>query len=630
MHHWSLRRWVLGNPFRTSDEARRRLPKVLALPVFASDALSSVAYGTQEIVLQLALAGAAGLAFTLPVSLTIVAVLALVTLSYQQTIHAYPGGGGSYSVSRANLSVGAGLVAAAALLTDYVLTVAVSVAAGVQQITSMAPSLAGDAELLCVLAIAVVTVANLRGARESGRLFAVPTYVFIAAVLGLVVGGIVGPWFGFAPVRAGGVSPTPIEAVSVVLMLRAFASGCSALTGIEAISNGVQAFEPPEARNAGRTLVVMSVLLAMMFVGCSYLTQTIGVVYDPTASHESLLSLLARAVFHDNHLLRGILLSSTAAILLLAANTAFADFPRLGAILARDGYAPRQLTRLGDRLVFSNGIVLLGGFASLVVIAFRGQTDRLIPLYAVGVFLAFTLSQAGMVRHWMRERGTAWRWRALANGLGCAATATALAVISVEKATAGAWVVMIIIPCLVWLFRRTHRYYAELDQAERVEATDVRLTDAGEPIVVVLASQMNRGLLAALAYARRLATDCRAVHVAVRPDHAAELTSTWREARITVPLVILDSPYRSLLRPLREYVTALQRQAPGRGITIVMPTFVSRRWWEPFLHHNAAFLIRWALLPLGHVVVVEIPYEPTAGGPTSAAPATSPGSAAEG
>lgn len=619
--HWSLRRWIVGDPFRTSDEGTRRLPKRLALPVFASDALSSVAYGTQEIVLQLAMAGLAGLTLTLPVSMAIVAVLFLVTVSYRQTIHAYPSGGGSYIVSRSNLSIGAGLVAAAALLTDYVLTVAVSVAAGVQQVTSMVPRLAPHAEGLCVLAIAAITVANLRGARESGRLFAVPTYLFILSVCGLIAAGVTGVASGAASHMRPTTVPPPVEALTAFLVLRAFASGCAALTGVEAISNGVQAFEPPEARNAARTLTVMSCLLAAMFIGCSYLTQAFGIVYNPAASHESLLSLLARAVFHDNHLLRSAVLVSTAAILLLAANTAFADFPRLSAILARDGYAPRQLTRLGDRLVFSNGIVLLGLCAVGIVVAFRGQTDRLIPLYAIGVFLAFTLSQAGMVRHWLNAKGPAWYWRALANGLGCVATATALIVIVVEKTAAGAWVVMIIIPALVWVFRRTARYYRELDRVELVTPADVASPAPQDCTVVVLVSQLNRALLESLAFATRLGPDIRALHVAVRPDRAEALAAEWRRTPIDIPLIVVESPFRSLLGPLRTYVRTLESLQPGRLITVVIPTFVARRWWEALLHDNAALFIRWALMPLGRIVVVEVPFN---------APFTEPAAAAVG
>lgn len=610
-----LFRFLVGSPIPNDRAGEQRLPKFLALPVFSSDALSSVAYGTQEILLQLSLAGAVGLQFTLPISGAILLVLVFVTLSYRQTIQAYPSGGGSYIVSKENLSVGAGLLAASALLTDYVLTVSVSIAAGVQQITSLFPHLRSHTEVICLIAIAIITLANLRGMKESGLLFALPTYAFIMLMLLLVGSGLVGILFG-SPISPPHPPPAAVQSLGWLLILRAFASGCSALTGIEAISNGVQAFRPPESRNAAQTLVVMAALLGVMFVGVSYLTQALGVVYSPTQSQESLLSLLSRTVFEGNSVLRAALLFSTATILVLAANTSFADFPRLSAILARDNFAPRQLTRIGDRLVFSNGILLLGAFSALLILAFNGQTDRLIPLYAVGVFLAFTLSQAGMVRHWLRNRSAGWGWRALANGLGCLATATVLVVIIAEKTTQGAWVVLIIIPTLTWIFRRIREYYLRLDD-EQNQARSSRSSNQ-ESFVVLLIAKVNYGALNARDYASRLRGTCRAVHVEVLPEETVELKNAWSRWGGEMPLEILPSPYRSLLEPILNYIRALQKSHPRAEISVVMPELIVQHWWERFLHHNAAMLIRWSLMPFGKVVVVEVPYDPRPNRPNPA------------
>jgi amino acid transporter len=602
----TLRHLIFGSPFSTTQTGAQRLPKILALPVFSSDALSSVAYGTQEILLQLTLAGTAGMILTVPISLAIVVVLALVTLSYQQTVYAYPSGGGSYIVAKENLSVSAGLLAAAALLIDYVLTVAVSIAAGAQQITSFVPALAPHPEALCLAAIAFMTFANLRGVKESGRVFAVPTYFFVAALLGMIGVGVVGPWIGYHPMSLGQTTPPPQRALSLFVILRAFAGGCSALTGVEAISNGVQAFRPPESRNAAQTLAVMALLLGAMFVGVSHLAQASQVVYAHGQDQESVLSLIARTVFHDNDALRAIVLFSTALILVLAANTAYADFPRLSAILARDGFAPRQLARLGDRLVYSNGIILLGVFAALLVIVFRGQTDRLIPLYAVGVFLSFTLSQTGMVRHWLRVRGPGWPVKAFANGAGALATTLVLLVVLLEKTTEGAWAVLIVIPALTWLFHQVQRYYTPLDQALTIEAYAPPAAPAHTVLVPV--SRVNRGVMEALRYARTIAPDCRAVHIEIIPDDTPALRALWDQWGGGTPLVILKSPYRSLVEPLFAYIQQVQQERPAQLVTVVLPQFVGSHWWEYLLHHNTAHVLNLILTRLEGVVVTEVRY----------------------
>lgn len=467
-------------------------------------------------------------------------VLALVTLSYQQTVYAYPSGGGSYIVAKENLSVAAGLLAAAALLIDCVLTVAVSIAAGAQQITSFVPALAPHPEALCLAAIAFMTFANLRGVKESGRLFAVPTYFFIASLLGMIGVGVVGPWIGYHPMSLGQTTPPPQRALSVFVILRAFAGGCSALTGVEAISNGIQAFRPPESRNAAQTLAVMALLLGMMFVGVSHLAQASQVVYAHGQDQESVLSLIARAVFHDNGALRATVLFSTALILVLAANTAYADFPRLSAILARDGFAPRPLARFGDRLVYSNGIIVLGVFAAL------------------------------------------------------------------EKTTQGAWVVLIVIPALTWLFHQVQRYYTPLDQALTIEAVVPPAAPAHTVLVPV--SRVNRGVMEALRYARTIAPDCRAVHIEIIPDDTAALRALWDQWGGGTPLVILESPYRSLIEPLLTYIQQVQQERPGQLVTVVLPQFVGSHWWEYLLHHNTAHVLNLILTRLKGVVVTEVRY----------------------
>jgi amino acid transporter len=612
---WSLvRRLIFGSPLSTEQLSHQRLPKILALPIFASDALSSTAYATQAILLNLLIAGPHVLHLTLPISIAIVVLLWVVVISYTQTVHAYPEGGGTYSVSRENLGINWGLLAAAALLTDYVLTVAVSITSGVQQITSFFTDLAPYQTQLAVAAIWFLTLANLRGAKESGMLFAVPTYFFVITMLGTVGVGVFGPLFGYHPRP---YQPTTQEtaqqvmhAVSLGLILRAFASGCAAMTGIEAVANGVQAFRPPESKNAAQTLVAMGAILSTIFLGISYIAQKYHIVYyghgEGDVSAESVISMVARVVFHDEPLLRGIILFATATILLLAANTAYADFPRLSSILARHGYMPRQLANLGDRLVFSNGIILLAVFVSLLVVAFGGSVDRLIPLYAVGVFTAFTLSQAGMVRHWLQQKGTGWQWKVLVNGIGAVATGIVLLVIIVEKGPQGAWVVLVVIPILMWIFTQINRHY------QKVRA---RLTLIGyepQPLpphtVLVLVPDVHRGVIPALEYAREISKDHRAVHIEINPADTQRLKERWEQWGGDMPLVIIESPYRSLIGPLVEYVRQVRQDHPRHLITVVLPEFVVTKWWERVLHNNSAFLIKLALGNVRDVVITNVRY----------------------
>jgi len=621
--NWSAaRRVIFGTPLPTEEAAHQRLPKILALPVFASDALSSSAYATQEILLNLALAGTVALHVTLPITIAIVMLLAVVTISYIQTVHAYPSGGGAYIVASENLSRQMGLLAAAALLTDYILTVAVSVASGVQQVTSLLPELTQFTVPLCILVILFVTLANLRGVKESGVLFAFPTYFFLISVLGMIVWGVVSRHIlGIPPYRLPQPPIQATTALSVALVLKAFASGCSALTGVEAISNGVQAFRPPESKNAAQTLTAMAVLLGSLVLGISYLAQANHVVYAHGYDQESAISLVARAVFHNNETLRGMVLVATALILLIAANTSFADFPRLSSILARDGFMPRQLSNLGDRLVYSHGIILLGVFSSLLIVAFHGKTDRLIPLYAVGVFLAFTLSQAGMVRHWLKLRGSGWHWKAVINGLGATATGIVLIVVLIEKTLEGAWIVVIIIPVMIWMMDKVYQHYQYM--RSQLSLIGYEPEPPSPHTVLVLIHDVHRGVIPALNYAREIASDVRAVHIEVNPQHTPTLKMRWEQWGDGIPLVIIESPYRSLVGPIVEYVKQVKADHPRHIVTVVVPEFVVTRWWQRILHANSAVLIKLFVANIPGVVVTNVRYylkPPQASAYTNGAP----------
>ena len=578
-----------------------RLSKTVALAVFSSDALSSVAYATEEILLILVLAGAAAIHLTVPISLAIAGLLAVVAVSYQQTIHAYPNGGGSYIVARANLGATPGLVAAAALLIDYVLTVAVSVAAGVAAMTSAFPSLYPSRVILGVFFVGAIAFGNLRGVRESGRIFAVPTYLFVVTTGVLLVVGAIRWALGDLP-RLPAQPVTAAAPFTWFLVLRAFSSGCTALTGVEAISNGVPAFKSPEARNAAITMGWMAGILGVLFLGISGLTSALGIV--PQAD-QTVVSQLARALFGDGlfyYLVQG----STTLILVLAANTSFADFPRLSSLLARDRYAPRQFRTMGDRLVFSNGIVLLATAAALLIVIFRAETHALIPLYAVGVFISFTLSQAGMVRHWLMDQGDGWRWRLLINGVGAAVTAAVTLVIAVTKFTHGAWIVVLLVPLMVLGFRAVHHHYelvaAELSLDHLAEEPPVANT------VLVLVGDLHMGVVKALRYAQSLSPSPKAVFVELDPSWTPRLEERWSKGGCGVPLIVLASPYRSMLGPLLQYIDRIKRQAPNSVVTIVIPEFVPRRWWQHLLHNQTALLVKGALLFRRGVVVVDVPF----------------------
>jgi amino acid transporter len=604
-----LKRVLVGAPMPLAQARHERLRKRVALAVFSSDAMSSVAYATEEILLILVLAGTAALHLSLPIAIAITALLAIVAISYQQTIHAYPSGGGSYIVARDNLGDVPGLIAAAALLVDYVLTVSVSVAAGVAAVTSAVPALQDYKVVLGIACIAAIALANVRGVRESGRVFAVPTYFFIVSFGVLLLGGLYRYFTGTLP-PAPPVTAPAVEGLTWFLVLRAFSSGCTAMTGTEAISNGIPAFRPPESRNAAITLGFMAVILATLFLGLTLLAGALGVV--PSES-ETVVSQIARRLFGSG-LLYYAIQAATALILVLAANTSFADFPRLSSLLARDRFVPRQFANLGERLVFSNGIMVLAALAAFLLVIFRGDTHALIPLYAVGVFISFTLSQSGMVRHWWRLQAGGWRHRLAINGIGALTTGIVAIVIAVTKFTHGAWIVIVVIPLLVWAFVAMRRHYD--DVAHQLSLDEWEGPPPMQHIVLVLVGDVHRGVVRALQYAHTLAAEApvRAVFVETDPAKTARVEEKWGKWGQGVPLVVLTSPYRSLIRPFLDYVDALQSRGPNQMVTVVLPEFIPGKWWQHVLHNQTALLLKGALLFRRNTVVADVPYLLRSGG----------------
>ena len=602
MRLYRLKQLFVGTPLPTAQQRHERLSKSTALAVFASDALSSVAYATEEILLVLVLAGAAALSYSLPIAFGISVLIAIVVTSYRQTIAAYPQGGGAYIVTKDNLGTYPSLVAGAALLTDYVLTVAVSVAASVAAVTSAVPWLFPFRVWLCVLGVAIISVANLRGLRESGSLFAAPTYLFMASVLLMIGYGAAGAIFDFLPEAPYEEHGPGLEGIGLFLFLRAFGQGCTALTGVEAVSDGVPAFQTPEAKNARIVLAWLGVVLIAMFLGITYLAYDFGIT---PKEKETVVSQLARRIFGEGWLYYEIQLV-TVLILLLAANTSFADFPRLSYFLARDRFLPRQFSSQGDRLVFSNGILILAGLAMALLVGFGGDTHALIPLYAVGVFISFTLSQSSMVRRWFRVRGGGWPWRAALNGVGAFATGIVLLTIAVTKFLDGAWVVVALIPILVLVFMTIRRHYD-------VVATQLSLEDFSPPppighTVLVLVGDLQRSVVKAIQYAQLLSPSAKAVYVETDPERTRRLEEKWGKWGMGVPLIVLTSPYRSILGPLLEYIDHLQERDPNHIVTIVLPEFVPARWWQHLLHNQTALLIKGALFFRKNVIVTDVPY----------------------
>ncbi len=601
----AVKRLIFGRPLPSDRLDHERLSKKTALAVLSSDAISSVAYATEQTLLVLAVLGTAALSYVVPISAIIVGLLVLVVLSYRQTIFAYPGGGGSYTVAKDNLGTTPGLVAAAALLTDYILTVSVSISSGVAAITSAYPALAAHTVGICIAAVALLAVVNLRGVRESGAAFSVPTYVFIVMMVVLIGVGLYNLGTG-APVQVVQPVARPVPGWAglalTFLLLRGFAEGCVAMTGTEAISNGVGAFKSPGSKNAAITLAWMAAILAAFFLGTSVLARHYTIM--PTST-ETVLSQLGRRVFGQGAAYY-LLQYSTFAILVLAANTAFADFPRLSSILARDGYMPRQFMARGDRLAFSNGIIALAVVAALLIVLFHGETSALIPLYAIGVFVCFTLSQAGMVAHWLRLRDPGWQRRALLNGLGAIATALVSIVQIVTKFTHGAWIVTLIIPLIIVVLRRIHRHYENF--AREVSYTGQSPLMFLHHTVVVPVNGITKPAAGALVYATTISEDVRAVYVAVDPEVSERLRHRWEEWDIGVALTVLESPYRSIMRPLVTYVNDLVERGHADLVTIVVPEIVPRSWSGHLLHNKTALFIRTAFLFRPNVVVTTVPY----------------------
>jgi amino acid transporter len=672
-----LKRFIIGRALRTEQAAHERLTKKTALAVFSSDALSSTAYATEEILLVLAAAAAfyhsnEPFRYVVPISVGIAVLLVIVAASYRQTIHAYPSGGGAYIVAKENLGTTPGLIAGAALLVDYVLTVSVSIAAGVAAITSMAQGtrlawLDNHKIMLCLVFIVFIALANLRGVRESGSLFAAPTYAFLFSFLFMIGYGLIHYYL------YGGAAPAPgpeevkiaegykFQPLTIFLILGAFSNGCAALTGIEAISNGVPAFKKPESKNASTTLVWMAALLTIMFLGTSMLAWLYQV--RPHES-ETVISQFARTMFTGPmSWFYYVVQITTAMILVLAANTSFADFPRLGSLLARDRFLPRQFANRGDKLVFSNGIVILAVFASILVIAFGGDTSRLIPLYAVGVFLSFTLSQSGMVRHWLKERaevrarkaaaqaavletphgrpmfnGSAmdaqlipdvelaaaetggpafvtdevtesshWKKSIVINAVGAIATFVVLCVFIATKFIHGAWIVVVVIPLLVLMFRSIHKHYVGV--AKQLSTEGLEEVHSIRHTVIVPISGIHRGVIAALQYAKAIAPDhVLAVYVDFDEEATAKLREKWDRWGVGAKLVVLPSPYRELTKPLLRYISRIERKHDNDMITVVLPEFIPARWWQHLLHNQSSLLLKGALLFKEGVIVTSVPY----------------------
>lgn len=658
----SVKRFIVGNPLRSEQAAHERLAKKTALAVYSSDALSSVAYSTEAILLVLLAAGSVAIGYLVPIVIGITVLLAILALSYRQTIHAYPNGGGAYIVAKDNLGTTPGLIAGASLLVDYILTVAVSVSAGVAAITSAAQGtrfdyLESHKVAICLGFVAFIAVINLRGVRESGAIFAGPTYLFILSMLALVIVGFVryyatGQAMPTPPADQINVDPsigtTPHELLTggavIWLVLRAFASGCTALTGVEAISNGIPSFKQPESKNAAATLTWMAVIMTAMILGTGVLAYKLNA--HPLTNGETLVSGMARHTFGTG-LIYYIIQGSTAAILVLAANTSFADFPRLSSLLAADRFLPRQLASRGDRLVFSNGVVVLALFACVLIVIFKGSEQAMLPLYALGVFISFTLSQSGMVIHWLRERnavqaearirkeqelhhseivnlgeldieqeritaieqdkGSHWLLPTIINATGALITFVVLLVIATTKFTHGAWAVLVLIPLLVLMFRAIHSHYA--DVARQLTTEGLEEIRPIKNIVIVPVSSIHRGVINALQYAKSIAPgNVTAVYVDLDEAATQKLRQKWELWGTGIPLHVLPSPYRALTRPLLRYINKLDRKRDDDVITVILPEFVPAKWWHQLLHNQSSLLLKGALLFKENVIVTSVPY----------------------
>ncbi len=622
------RNFLIGRPLSTADAPHQTIGKFIGLAVFSSDAMSSVAYAPQEMLLILAAAGVSAFHISIPLAIGICVLLGILIISYEQTIHAYPNGGGSFIVARDNLGAIPAQTAAAALLTDYILTVAVSISSGAAQLVSAFPALDEYRVWIAVGMVLLIMLVNLRGVKESGITFAIPTYFFLMMMYVTMIVGIVRLALGTLgvvdtpPMDIVGIE-TSLQPITAFLVLKAFASGTTAVTGVEAISDGITAFKEPRSKNAGMTLIIMALILGSTMLGITFLANHIGVM---PSDEETLISQLARTVFQSRGLLYIATLSATTVILVMAANTAFADFPRLSAIAAADGYLPRQFTYRGSRLVFSRGIGALALIAIALIIGFQASVSKLIPLYAVGVFLSFTFSQTGMARRWWKtgklkpgeevaEKGSKlvydrlWKLKMAANALGAVMTAVVMVVFAITKFVDGAWTVILLIPALVWVFSSIHRHYQNL-------AADLSLEDFSAPNriirqrVIMPIGGVHKSTLSALRYAKTLSDDITAVHVSIDPVDTKKLQEKWEKWGDGHRLVVLDSPYRLFIEPLLEYIEELDAaKGPNEIISIVVPQFIPRHFWNGWLHTNTADTLRRVLLYRKDIVIMEVPYQ---------------------
>jgi amino acid transporter len=606
-----LRTFLIGRPISTDHEEHERLSKTKALAVFSSDNISSSAYGPEEIMRVLALAGVASLFLSVQLAALIIVMLAIVTVSYRQTIKAYPMGASSYIVASDNLGDRAGIMAASALLIGYTVTVAVSVSAGVLAMTSIIPQLDGLKVYLSVALVALLMLGNLRGIRESGAIFMTPTYLYIAVMLGVITWGLVQSLTGtlatFQP-PAGWVDywETSGQALGLFLILRAFSQGAVALTGVEAVSDGVPAFKPPEWKNARTTLTWAAIVFGILFLGIAYLATRTGIVPDPEQD-QTVLSLLVRLIAGDGAIL--ILAQvATALILVLAANTSFADFPRLSSFLARDGFLPRQFAFRGERLAFTTGIIALAGMAIALLIIFQASVSGLIPLYTLGVFIAFTLSQSGMFIRWYRRREAGWLRGLLINGLGAATTGVVMVVVGVSNFFNGSWLVIVLVPILMIFLSGIRRHYRNLDDRLALERIPAGKEVAAEPIVIVPVARLDRTARQAIAFANSISKTATAVHITNNPESAAELRERWPDWAGATELVVVESPYRALVGPLLRYMDALQAQDPGRPVLVVLSEVVPRHWWENLLHNQTALRLKLRLFSRPNTIVADVPY----------------------
>ena len=602
-------RALIGRRLQTEAEAEERVGVETGLPILASDNVSSSAYATEEAMRILAVAGVGALALTMPIAIAVTCVLAIVVLSESRVIRAYPNGGGSYLVARENHGIIAGLVAASALLIDYVLTVAVSAAAGVAAISSFVPELHEHRVLVGLAFIAVLALANLRGVREAGLLFAAPTYAYVVAMLGLL-------GFGFFRIATGDIPaavtpPDPFDrtgttALSVLLVLRAFASGSVGLTGSEAVANGVPSFKRPETRNAVITLLLMGTIFATIFLGLTYLATRIGIAPD-RSELETVNSMITRSVVGDASPYYYFVQITTALILMLAANTGFTGFPRLASVLANDRFMPRHFADVGSRLAFNTGILALAVVAGGILAAFGGSVNALVPLYTIGVFLAFTLSQSGLVRRWWRLRNSGWRLSMVINSLGAVVTGTVLVVVAVTKFQLGAWMVLLLLPLLVSLLYFINRHYATVQDALVLTGSEQQLPRLGAPVVIVPIARLDRAALQALAFARSVSPHVKAVHVSGSRASAEEFRRRWQRLNTEIDLDVVESPYRSLMAPLLKYIDAIDK-SDDRPITVVLSEFVPRHWWEWLLHSQTAMRLKASLLFRPNTIVIDVPY----------------------